>query len=1125
MQNFALRPEILLRGRMTKTFLVMKLTVVFLLAFIVQASANKARSQEKINLEVTNGTLEAVLKEVSRQTGYQYMFQDQWKQVAKKINIHVQHAGLQEVLDICFANQPFTYEIVKKVIIIHALSKQTMAAAEPLSSFRATGYVYNESNQPLSGASVTIHETGKGTLTNERGEFDLPSVPKNATLIVSYVGYNSKQESVTESREFIFRLTPTVNELDRAVVQAYGVTTHRLLAGNIVKISADDIAKQPVMNPLLALEGRVPGLDVVQLNGFASAPLKVELRGRTSIAGYPSDPLYIIDGVPLTISNVGGEYATARDGSALSKGFLQTGGGFGGPADGQSPFFSLNPADIESIEILKDADATAIYGSRGANGVILITTKKGKAGQTKFDLSVQEGVTSASRFWPLLNTTQYLQMRREAFKNDNLDYTDPSLAGHAYDLLAYDTTRNIDWQKALYGHSGNNTSVQAAASGGDTRTTYRIGAGYDRVTNITTVNGADQRGSLSFDLQNHSINQKFTIGLTGTYSFAQSDMVSLPGIIIFPPDAPAIYDSAGNLNYTAWTKEGSYPFGGLKQPYTSKTNFLSSNLSFNYVPFKGLRTGVSLGYNNAQANQTFLVPISSQNPADHPTGSNIFGNNSNKNWIIEPQVSYDAYISKGKLTALVGGTIQHTTTDGTTVAGTGYSNDALLRSISNAPIKTANDNYGEYKYAAFFGRLVYSWENKYILSLNGRRDGSSRFGPGSQYGNFGSVGAAWIFSEESWMKKLPVLSFGKLRGSFGTTGSDAVGDYAYLTRWSSIGTNVYGGIQPLSPLQLTNPYYHWQVNKKLELGLDLGFLNDRFALTAAWYRNRCDNQLISFPTPALSGFTSVTANSPALVQNTGLEFTINAKLIDKKDVSWYVNFNTAFNRNKLIAYPNLAQSPFAGIYKIGSPLNMTWVFHSLGVDPQTGKWMMEDKNHDGSITYNFSSPGTNDDVSVLDLTPKFFGGIGTGIRYKTLQVDLFFTVKKQLGRNAYDQGNIVPGAIANFPVSQLDGHWQQPGDHATSARFTNLPDQTDANYLMSDGVYTDASYIRLSNLAVSYALPGRWANKAGMQGCNLFIHANNLFVITGYKGIDPETQNFGGLPPIRTVAGGISFNF
>lgn len=1114
-----------------KLLLIMKLTAILLLIACIQVSA-KGFSQG-ITISERNAPLEKVFNLIEKQTGYTFFYKMELLQNAKKVDINVNNGSLSSVLQLLFKDQPFSYNIVDRNIVVSkkdpstssGLPNDQVTGLNPSPLLEITGRVMTIEGEPLAGASIIIKRTGKGDIANASGQFKLKDVTADDEITVSFTGYKPQTLKIGTVTNVILVLEVANNELDRLVVQAYGKTTQRFSAGNIAKVTAQEIEKQPVMNPLLALQGRVAGLDINQSSGYLSAPIKVELRGRTSIAGFPSDPMYVIDGVPLTVLDVSGEL-TSVNGGTVSRGFTQTGYGFAGPSNGQSPLFSLNPEDIESIEVLKDADATAIYGSRAANGVILITTKKGKAGKTKFDLGIQEGVTKVTRFWPLLNTSQYIAARREAFKNDNIDYTDPANAGQAYDLLQWDTTRNTDWQKELYGSMGHTTDIHASLSGGDAHTNFRVGAGYNRITNITTVNGADQRGSVSFNTTHRSIDQKLSISLTGGYTYSQSDMINLPGVVIFPPDAPPIYDKNGNLNYAQWTSQASYPFAGLKQPYSVKTNFLNSNLTLNYSPLKGLRAIISLGYNNAQTNQVSLQPIASLDPASSPTGSNIFGFNSNKNWIVEPQVSYDAIFGKGEINVLVGGSIQHTYTDGAILAGGGYTDDALIRNISNAPLKDARDNYGEYRYAALFLRANYVWENKYILDLNGRRDGSSRFGPSDQFGSFGSVGAAWIFSEENWLKKhLGLLSFGKLRSSYGTTGSDAVGDYQYLTRWSSNNTYAYGNIQPLTPLQNANPYYHWQVNRKLETALDLGFFKDRVSISLAYYRNRCDNQLISFPTPALSGFTSVTANSPALVQNSGWEFILNTRIIDSKNFKWSLSFNTAANRNKLLAYPNLLQSPFAGTYKIGSPLYITWLFHSTGVDPQTGRFRFQDKNHDGTISYNFSHPGDNDDVSVFDLTPKFIGGLGSSLNYKKIQLDLYFTIKKQKGRNAIDQGNIFPGSINNFPVTQLNGHWQKPGDIATSARFTTQPDQTDINFAQSDGAYTDASYIRLSTLSLGYSLPDTWIKKVHLSGCSLFLHTNNLFVITRYKGIDPETQNFGGLPPTKTMVGGISFNF
>lgn len=1109
----------------SKMLRVMKLTAILLFIACIHVSAH-GLGQELVTFSGNDVPLEKVFSAIKKQTSYLFLYNDAFLKNARAVTINVKNASVKEVMDACTKDQPFDYNIEGKTIFIvkrlestsPPSTKEVVLGGKELPEVK--GRITNASGEPLNGANIVVKRTGKGTQANANGEFILKNVDQDEALVISYTGYAAQTVKISGRTNLMLVMQLAENELDETIVQAYGTTTRRLATSNIAKVTAAEIERQPVMNPLLALQGKVAGLDVTQTNGFASAPIKVELRGRNTIGinpnqTFPSDPLYIIDGVPLTVLEIGGS-SSYKNGST---GFIQT--GFNGPARGQSPLFSVNPSDIESIEVLKDADATAIYGSRGANGVILITTKKGKAGKGKFDLHIQQGVNKQIRFWDLMNISQYLKMRREALINDGIT---PSLRHGDYDLVQWDTTRNTDWQRALYGNSGKTLDAQASLSGGNERVNFRIGAGYNRTTNILTVSGADQRGSLNFNVSHRSLNQRLIISLGAGYSISQSDMIQIPSsaIVSLPPNAPPIFDSAGNLNYSGWGGNNtsarlSYPFSTLKQPYTSKSNFINSNLSIAYEPIKGLKLSSSLGFNNSQANQQLFTLIASQDPSGNPTGGSQLGYNTNKNWIVEPQIMYDAVISKGKISVLMGGSLQETNTNAIYVNGNGFTSDALIQSISNASSQSTYNAYGKYKYAAVFGRISYNWRNEYVLSLNGRRDGSSRFGSGKQYGNFGSIGGGWIFTEENWFKNIGTwLSFGKIRGSYGITGSDAIGDYKYLTRWSSDGTLPYNGISSLVPIQHANGNFQWQVNKKLEGAIDLGFLKDRISISIAYYRDRCGNQLVDFPTPALSGFTSVAANSPAMVENSGWEFVSGSKIISSKNFRLSINFNMAINRNKLIAYPNIELSPYINTLVIGKPLNIIKLYHYTGVDPSTGEYTFEDRNHDS--TYDMK------DYFVYDLSPKFFGGFGMNLSYKSVQLSLFFNFKKQIGQDAIARIG-QPGQVGNQPGSILGQEWQKTGDIATIAQFTTQPPYSNSLFKgQSDGVYTDASYIRLSNVSLSYNLPDKVIKKAGLQGCSFFFHTNNLFVLTRYRGVDPETQNFGSMPPSKTLVLGINFN-
>jgi TonB-linked SusC/RagA family outer membrane protein len=1128
------RAESRVPGKFKQLLRVMKLTSLILLIVCMAVNAN-GDAQQRIAINVKNVSLQKLFAEIEKKTSYTFFYDVTILKETKPVTVALKDATVEEVLRQALIGQALEYTITDKTIFV---KKERKAEVVPVDTslhgagVKVRGVVLTEAGVPVQGANVTVKQTEKGTITNAKGEFELSyAIPAGSILIFSYVGYAPQNIAVKDGGQIRVYMKVAQNELDKAVVKAYGTTTQRLTTADIGTVTAEEIERQPVMNPLLALEGKIAGLDVNMTSGYASAPIKVELRGRASIGispsqTFPSDPLYIVDGVPLTINEVSGLSSY----SSGSFGFDQYGMS---PAGGQSPFFSINPADIESIEVLKDADATAIYGSRGANGVILVTTKKGKAGKTKFDLHAQEGTTHVDRFWNMLNTTQYLAMRRQAYYNTGTNAPNPI---NDYDINGdWDTTRYTNWQKVLYGGTGRTIDIQGSLSGGDAHTTFRVGAGYNRTTGITTVSGADQRGSMSLSLTHHSLDQRLSISSSNGFTYAQSNLISLPPNVLLPPDAPSIYDSVGNLNWAGWggknqnsLAENNYPFGSLKIPYTAKTNFLNSNLVIGYELIRGLELSTSFGYNIAQQNQEQSVPIASQDPLKSATGALNIGSNRNINWIVEPQMTYNSEISKGKLGVLLGASSTQNNTESESISGTGYTSDLLINNLSSASSFRASDLYGEYRYFGVFGRVSYNWEDKYILNLNARRDGSSRFGPGKQFGNFGSVGAAWIVSEEEWLKKrLPFfISFAKFRGSFGTTGSDAVPNYSYLSQYSSNPVMPYDNNSALVPLIDPNPNFRWQSNKSLEGAVNLGFLKDRITAQAAWYRNRCGNQLVPFPTPSFTGFSSVIENSPALVQNTGWEFTASANLVKLKKFSWTVNFNMSINRNKLVSYPDFALSPFTTTLKVGMPLNITHVLHYIGIDPQTGNYSFLDKNHDGIITWDPGSP--LDDSYPLILAPKYFGGVGMNFTYKSLNANLFFNFKNQIGKNAYSEFINPPGsANSNQPEAIWGKQWQYPGDKSASiTKFTTIYSQSDGFFAQSsDGANTSASFIRLSNLSISYSLPNNYLRKASIQGCSLFFHTNNLFVITKYKGLDPETQNFGGLPPVKEIVGGINFNF
>jgi TonB-linked SusC/RagA family outer membrane protein len=1094
-----------------KILRVMKLCIILMTSLLMQISA---ATKAQITLSERNTPLETIIKSLKKQSGYDFFYNGYDVKRALPITVNVVNVSIEAALKACFSGQNLTYSIEDRTVVIAALP---LYLAQDLK-----GKIVNKEGVPLAGANIVNMRTRTGTISNMLGEFILKGALETDTLVISYIGYRSQTVPVKNRTSFQIIMEIAVNDLDKVVIQAYGTTTQRLNTGNIATVSSEQLERQPVMNVLAALQGQVAGLVVQQTSGHASAPFKIELRGRSGIdPSFPSDPLYIVDGVPLSTLNLGGgNYASG------SKGFDQTGMS---PAGGQSPFFSINPSDIESITVLKDADATAIYGSRGSNGVIIINTKTGKPGKTKLDVNVSQGASVATGQYKMLNTPQYIEMRREAFKNDQTKYgaipssTIPS-PGNAYDLLYWDTNRYTDWQKFYYGGRGMATDVQLSISGGDIQNTFRLGGGYRDESNIFTKSGNDQRGSVQFNYNHKSINQRASLSFTSIYSFTRSDLQSesqqaITGNAWEAPNAPAVFDAEGNLNWAGWKPASFYltSWSKLLQPYNAKTGLLNSQLTLKYVIFKGLEFSNQLGYSTVHGSQNLRNPIRSQNPEFSPKGSLTVGNSNIANFIIQPQLEYKTLLGKGTLNVLLGGSKQFIESDASTIIGLGYTNDNLLGAISGAPIKTASDGFSQYKYAAIYGRINYNWQNKYLLNVSGRRDGSSRFGPGKQFGNFGAVGAAWVFSEEKWSQALAFLSFGKLRASYGITGRDQIGDYGYLSQWSTSFLDTYQGILPYLPFKHANPDLQWESTRKIEVALNLGFLKDQLSFEISAYRNRSGNQLVSAPLPYITGFAGVVENSPALVQNSGLEMLFTGKIMTNTDFSWTANFNIAYNWNKLLDFPNLKQSQYFSQYTIGQSLGIKPLFHYTGVDPLTGEYTYEDKNHDGYIS-NYNPNGTDDLYRTMDMAVKFEGGFGTDFRYRKLQLNLFFNYRNYILPNSIYANSDNP--ISNQPIQVLD-RWQKPGDQTRFPRFTTIYGQSDYLFKRSDGYYADASFIRLRNVSLSYDMPGKWLSKIGIREVKLYARGQNLFVITGYEGIDPEVLSAGTLPPTKSFTAGI----
>ena len=920
-----------------------------------------------------------------------------------------------------------------------------------------------------------------------------------------------------------------VSQIEEVVLNAgYYKVKEKERTGSIAKVSAKDIENQPVANVLSAAQGRMAGVSITQNSGVPGGGFAIEIRGRNSLRTRSNSnvdgnqPLYVVDGIPI-----GGSVVSPYSGSIL-------------PEASINPLNSINPGDIESFEILKDADATAIYGSRGANGVVLITTKKAKKGKLSLSFNTSYALSQAFSNLTMMNTEQYLGMRKQAFANDGI----MSYPAAAYDVNGtWDQNRNTDWAKTLIGNTATSSNTGLSLSGGSETTTFLLSLGHQEQT---TVFGKDFRyktNNISSNISHRSSDRKFTLNLSNLFSMQENNVLNQDvtrNAFTLSPNAPALYDQNGNLNWENNTFNN--PVAAYNSTYFNKNLQFLNNLSTEYEIFSNFKIKFNSGLNYQTFEEWSLVPHTIYNPSSGltPAYSQAYSANSNKlSFIVEPQLNYIFKKGKHQIDALAGGTYQSDVTNQQSLQGYGFQSNAFIQNIGSAQTKIISDLVKtEYKYAAVFGRINYQFDHKYILNITGRRDGSSRFGSNNKFANFGAVGAAWIFSKENFFKNLfnnqetQWLSFGKLRASYGSSGSDNIGDYQYRDTYITSPTLIYNGTVGLSPSRLFNPDFSWEKTVKLETALELGFFNNRLNLTTAYYRNRSTHQLIGYQLPAITGFTSVLANLDATVQNTGLEIEVSAKPISVINNSnntsniqnyfqWETSFNISFPKNKLISFPGLEGSTYANSYVIGEPISIVKLYHLEGINPQTGQYQFTDYNKDGKIT----SP---DDRQVIkNIGIEFFGGLSNSFTYKNWNLSFLIQFVKQQNRN-YNYIMSSPGIMSNLPVEALnvwsaqnpDGYYMPYHANATASHTL---------FQGSDASVSDASFIRLKNLQVSYRIPvNTTQNKSGksiIKEAKIYFQGQNLYTWTKYFGIDPEFSSIGFLPPLRTYSLGMQISF
>jgi TonB-linked SusC/RagA family outer membrane protein len=1076
-----------------KKRLIMRINLTFfiVLAFLAQISAN---GFSQITIKARNISVKEIIGIIEKQSGYVFLYDDA-SLVKGKVNLDIKGASIQAALSQGLKGTGISYNIVENNVL---LKKSEPSAIERITAIFKLGRdidfkITGDDGQTLIGATLKTSYSSVIYMSDSKGFFHLKDIEDNAALEISFVGYETRTIKASEVKDVVVLKKSSIGLEEVVINKGYYTTSKKLNTGSAVQITAKELERQPLTNPITALQGLVPGMYIKQGSGVSGSLNTVLIRGRSSLNSGVV-PLYILDGVPFNGRAVDSQIGT---GANL----------IGGQANGSTdPMSVLNPSDIESITVLKDADATAIYGSRGSNGVVLITTKKAKAGSTNLSANFQRGFGKVVKQMDLLSLSDYLALRRQAFTNDNRTPT----AAIAPDLMLWDQNSATDYQDMLIGNTSQMTDASLSIGAASTRSSILVGGTYHDELSVLYGGKGYKRGTMNLSASTISADDRLKVGIGGNISFGNNNM---PGadftssLYTLPQNYP-LYDATGNLY---WVSNFINPIATSKQVFSNKsTNInLSANLSYKIIDELTFRT--NLGYNKIEQDQTFQAGASTLNPlTSTPVSVGLYATSNTEAIVAEPQLDYSKKFGRGTLSLSTGGTWQGTNFEQPyLISANTFASESLLGSFSNAAnITTAVALTSQYRYLSFFGRANYSFEEKYVVNATFRRDGSSRFGPNNKFGNFGSVGAAWVFSDEEFFKRMSFLSFGKLRASYGITGNDQIDNYGYSDTYTST-TSSYGGNPGFYPTRIANPNYSWETNRKFEVALELGFLNDRITFTPAFYRNRSDNMIVrTTPLPAQSGFSSYVTNLDALVQNQGFEMELRVKAIKSKEVNWDLNFNITRTRSELKNLPASLNTLYANTYQVGQPISTLIGYHFLGF--VNGVAQFEDRNGDGAITTGL----TGDYYIIGQRDPEYYGGFSSGLSYKRFRLDLLFNFTKQKGSLPI----AYPGALG-AQLGSLSESPFIPSTTTTTASYTSYN-----RYLLSDAMFVDASYIRLRNVSLAYSLPEKWIRTVKVRQASVFVRGQNLLTITNYKGLDPETQS-GVLPPLKIFTAGLQCSF
>ena len=1091
----------------------------------------KSVKEVKISLQMQNAKLAEVFNKIEERTDYSFNFSEDKIVLSRRINLNFNDATVEDVLLKISEKMDLEFKQVNNSIgvSLRKKSRPQKTILVSIMNFTVTGTVTEENGQPLPGATVVEKGTTNGSVTDASGKYTLQVTDENAVLMFSFVGYLPEEIPVNGRSLIDLTLFPDITSLQEIVVVGYGTQNKKDVSGAISSVRTDELGEMPLIGVDQLLTGQAAGVQISQSNAAPGGALRVNIRGSVSVTS-GQQPLYVLDGYPISVGN-----------NQMS-----------------NPLNNINPNDIESIEILKDASASAIYGSRASNGVVIITTKKGKAGKTQFDLDFYTGIQQVERKVDVLNAREFATLYAESRNNGYIDFfggqgaqitddndTRSALGAGNNTLYLIDPSladpsqfgEGTDWQDEIF-RNAPITNIQLSARGGTDKTRYYLSGGYFDQQGVVIESGF-QRYSFNANLES-DVAEKVTLGFNINTAYTDSEIVNAEGswheggvvtsALMMPPTM-SVFDDEGNYQdlrdvYPNWGfVDVANPVQAARETDRTAVRFRTTGSFFTeYEILEGLKFKGLFGADYSTFREDkFSASTLNQRAWGDNRAYRI--NTTFLNYLSEFTLNYNKTFGEGHNLDLLGGyTIQKETVENTLVESGDFPND-LVTDVTGGIVTNYESNPAEWSLLSLLGRINYDYMGKYLVTLSFRRDGSSRFGDNVRWGNFPSASIAWRMSDEPFLKDFSLLDELKLRASYGLTGNNAIGNYSAIGLLSPSNYVVDGNVrlgQRKGTLQ--NEELGWENTRQLNVGLDIGLFEGRLLLTTDIYDKYTDNLLLNVPVTSITGVTEYTTNIGE-VSNRGWEITVNSRNL-VGDFQWSTSFNISGNRNRVEKLGLTDEPIFTGaiagqshVAMVGEPIgsfvgyrwdglylsqeeldNAPDIITIGGRQSFVGDVRWKDVDGDGDVDL--------DDQTVLgSWEPDFIYGLTNNFSYRNFDLSVF--IQGSQGNEVYNiqkrnlgvmtlYGNGYRESLGRFQSIDNPGNGVLP---KVKRALANNATTRSSNYYIDD-----ASYLRIRNITLGYTLPSSALEKLRINSLRTYLSVQNVYTFTDYVNYNPEVS-------------------